>query len=142
MNIKWVWKLKVPPRVQFFWWKIVQGRLLCKSYLYERGVINNVNASCDICTQVLEDANAILISCPYANAQWNELSKLNKGIHVPNSLMDIKGKLFLNQVVPLNKSFMAIISWIIWTGRNDRLFQQVELTPTQLMRKVQGFFFT
>lgn len=23
MNIKWVWKLKVPPRVQFFWWKIV-----------------------------------------------------------------------------------------------------------------------
>lgn len=65
LNVNWVWKLKVPPRVQFFWWKTIWGRLPCKRYLYERGIINETNAYYDICSQVLEDVSHILISYLY-----------------------------------------------------------------------------
>lgn len=98
-------------------------RLPYKSYLYERDIINNVNDSYDICCQVLEDVNYVLIFCLYANACWNELAKLNNDIVVPNSLTDVFGKLSNNQVRTMNKSFIAITTWINWTTRNDRLFQ-------------------
>lgn len=42
------------------------GRLPCKSYLFERGIINEENAYCDICPQVLEDTIHVLFFRPFA----------------------------------------------------------------------------
>lgn len=47
---------------------------------------------------------------------------MNRVIVLPNSLTDVVAMLSTNQVVPLTKALIAI-TWIIWIGRNDKLFQ-------------------
>lgn len=120
----------------------MQKRLPCKSYLFDRGIINIANVYYDICPQVLEDANRVLISYPYATACWNEFTNVKRYIALPDSLMDVESLLIDNQVVALNKSYLALATWIIWNGINVRLFKQVSLLPLHLMRKIQDFIFT
>lgn len=107
MNINWVWKFDVPPRVQLFQWKVMWERLHCKSCLLEKGIINDVNAHYDICNEVPEDVNHVLISCPYATDCWTELTKLKVDIALPTPLMDVANLLSANQLEDQTKSYIS-----------------------------------
>lgn len=68
----WIWKLKVPLRVKFFWWKVQWGRLPCKSFLLFKNLIDQNIACCDLCLASLEDMTHVLIPTlllPYVGAK-------------------------------------------------------------------------
>lgn len=54
---KFVWGARVPPRVQFFAWLLVQERVQCRANLLKKHVLDD--ACCEVCAEE-EDCNHII----------------------------------------------------------------------------------
>lgn len=65
---QWIWKLKVQNRVKFFLWKLVWCRLQCKVVLARRGIISMADQCCDVCPQVEEDCDRVILCCSFARS--------------------------------------------------------------------------
>lgn len=68
--VKFVWKNRGPPRVQFFVWLLVQGRIQFRANLVMKNILED--ASCELCGQV-EDCDHIVFRCPFAASIWSSL---------------------------------------------------------------------
>jgi hypothetical protein len=68
---KFVWKNKAPPRVQFFTWLLIQGRVQCKANLLKKHVVQE--ASCEVCGAAEETATHIIFQYPFAQGFWQTL---------------------------------------------------------------------
>ena len=66
---KGVWKPKVPPRVAFFLWVTVLGKILTAENLRKRNII--IVSWCCMCKTNGESIDHLFIHCPVARELWN-----------------------------------------------------------------------
>ncbi|TVU14105.1 hypothetical protein EJB05_37551, partial [Eragrostis curvula] len=66
-----LWQNCTPPRVQFFTWLLVQGRIKCCTTLLTKHVVNN--ATCELCSNG-ETADHLLLQCPTTTSFWQALN--------------------------------------------------------------------
>jgi hypothetical protein len=67
LNSPWwtkLWKLKIPPKVPIFWWRVLNNFLPCKAELKRRHVAQEDH--CESCGEAGESVFHIAISCPLA----------------------------------------------------------------------------
>ena len=74
--MSWAWKMKVPLRIKFFWWKVLWNWLPCKDLLVKKGNINETMVSCDLCSGSYEDMDHELIICLFLAACWSQAGDL------------------------------------------------------------------
>lgn len=60
------WKLKTPPRLLLFGWKLARNLLPTRANLISRTIINE--SSCLLCSEDREDVNRLLLFCPAIKA--------------------------------------------------------------------------
>ncbi|GJM98521.1 hypothetical protein PR202_ga15544 [Eleusine coracana subsp. coracana] len=65
---KFVWKCRVPQRVRFFGWLMVQGRIQCKSNLLKKNIVDDDNY--DVCGATGEDTDHIMFGCSFTRSFW------------------------------------------------------------------------
>ena len=61
---KWIWKLKILPKIQIFLWKCLHHTLPVKGILSDRGIEGL--GGCDSCPEVRESILHVLRECPVA----------------------------------------------------------------------------
>lgn len=90
-NFCWVWKLQVPMRIKFFWWRVLWNSLPCKGLLSRRHLV-----STDLCRDIPKELNHVLVACPLYMSCW--------------ILLHDKGELpFCPQALP------GLIDYFFWT---------------------------
>jgi hypothetical protein len=81
MWFKRLTKLKVPPKVRIFWWRVIRGFLPCNAELKRRHI--RELGHCEACGNPTEDLYHVLVTCPWAQRFWSELKHtLGKKLHV------------------------------------------------------------
>lgn len=67
-SFAFIWNNFAPPRVMFFGWLLIQGRIQCKTNLERKRVLPD--AVCALCNTENEDTNHIILGCPFAASFW------------------------------------------------------------------------
>jgi hypothetical protein len=67
VNIHFVWKLKVPPKIRFFLWLIVHNKILTRDNLVKRQSIDDL--TCVFCKEE-ETCHHIFAECVVGSNMW------------------------------------------------------------------------
>lgn len=115
-----IWHNCAPPRVKFFGWLLVQGRIQCRLNLVKKNVLTN--SSCELCGQG-ESCDHIMFHCQFALTVWTSL-----GIDTTNATVAALWTVARPTTVPKRHfpGFLLLICWLLWKQRNALVFQQVQ----------------
>jgi hypothetical protein len=131
---KFVWKSKAPPRVQFFAWLLIQGRVQCKANLLKKHVVQE--ATCEVCGATEEMATHIIFQCPFAQGFWQALQfELPEGIST--AMLD---ELSCPAHVPHTQieTLVLLCCWRLWKRRNGVVFRGEHLSKRQLLMECKA----
>ena len=124
-----VWKKLAPPKVEFFMWLALLGKLSTRQRLYEKGMLQEDQTSCPLCAVHPESLDHILLSCSFSQQIWLSISaEFGQNLiaaatfkeHYRN-WMSVPGRKGLQKKVWI-LSFFAV-AWNIWQTRNEVVFQ-------------------
>ncbi|KAL3833965.1 hypothetical protein ACJIZ3_008701 [Penstemon smallii] len=115
---KWIWSLRVPPKVKIFLWRFCHNALPTRMALSRRGV-SIMDTLCPVCNT--EDENLIhtFLHCSYARQFW-AISDFPLYIYNSNAtnaarwIDEVKSKIDNN-----NLGLFIISCWCIWWNRNQ-----------------------
>ncbi|KAG2332380.1 hypothetical protein Bca52824_003560 [Brassica carinata] len=138
---KEVWKLRTSWKIKHFIWQALAGFVTAASSLCDRHCATD--RSCIRCGAEEETINHILFECPPALQCW-ALSDIPSppGVFPCSSLftnLDYLLSRAAKQGVPKEtvEPFLWIV-WFIWKGRNNKLFNGVEVSPLDTLHLALG----
>jgi hypothetical protein len=113
---KFLWLYKAPPKVQFFMWLLIHGRIQCKTNLLRKRVVDN--PICEVCNQMPESTDHIIAECEFATEVWlmlgiifqNGNTGVASAIHETAAPSHIPDKHF--------PTFVVLCCWQLWKRRN------------------------
>ena len=70
-----VWKIHVPPKIQFFTWLSLHGIFPSKDNHFKRAIIAMESTSCSFCNE-LEIQDHILCHCSFTGQVWTSVLKV------------------------------------------------------------------
>jgi hypothetical protein len=135
---EFVWRNNAPPRVKFFGWLLVQGRIHCKANLLKKHIIED--DSCDLCAQSPESCDHLLFGCLAARSFWRHLG------WDPTSLPSAENLWVMPRPDHIPKELFSTLvllcCWNIWNHRHDAGLQtpppQPSKTPSHLQSHLRG----
>eukprot|EP00253_Pinus_taeda_P036032 PITA_36032 len=126
-----IWKLEAIPKVKFFNWLLLKGKVLTAENLKKRGIIGP--SICPNCCSAEEIIQHLFLDCPFARRCWINLSSLgniNWQPHqsIPETILEWRKNCpWKDKRSKLVKRIWAIIPhnllWKIWLTRNKKIFQ-------------------
>jgi hypothetical protein len=75
-----VWKLKVPPKIKVFWWRVLHEFIPSRQILHRRHI--EPIAHCEVCGSDSESMRHVLVDCSIAKTFWFHISA-DTGIKLP-----------------------------------------------------------
>jgi len=119
-----IWKLKVPPKIKNFLWRVCRGCFPTWAHLSSRGVsfpLDYVQ-----CSNNYEDSIHILIECPKVVQVWREANLWDTIDKLLQQDYEIHALIFnfLQNFSTRHCALMATIMWSLWKSRNMKLWQQ------------------
>ncbi|XP_024636402.1 uncharacterized protein [Medicago truncatula] len=143
----WEWlpdtaeRYSVPLKVSVFAWRLIRDRLPTKANLATRGVISANDIFCVSGCGHVETADHLFLSCNTFASLWQQVRDWMGILGVdPIIITDhLVQFIHLAGVGKAKRSFLQLIwllcSWVLWSERNNRLFNKsVNLVP-QLLDK-------
>jgi hypothetical protein len=132
---KELWHAVVPPKVKFFFWLALHGRLWTAERRMRHGLQSH--ASCAMCDQLDETTDHLLCSYVFSREVWYRLL-LQMGFPVmapspDDSLLDWWLRTRDTFPETLRRSFdslVLLVSWCLWKERNHRTFDHRASTTT------------
>ncbi|XP_026431410.1 uncharacterized protein LOC113328545 [Papaver somniferum] len=130
---KFVWNSIIPPKVFFFVWCAVHGKLNTKDLLLRKGM--TLDQECIMCGDAIETSGHLLLHCKVTYKLWLNLIPTGWCWIIPNSFLDlVQGWQQLNQssnslywnLIP------AAVVWVIWGERNARTFESSHTFKTDI----------
>lgn len=133
-----LWKIKAPPKLKHFLWRVNSGALAVKTQLQTRGI--QLNPTCSVCGQGVESICHVLFHCETAKEVWN-LSNVP-----PPPAGWSQNSVFLNlhyllkcsknktMGVASRQSFPWIL-WQLWKARNAFCYENVSPEPMVVIRR-------
>ncbi|CAN1826521.1 hypothetical protein LINPERHAP1_LOCUS31589, partial [Linum perenne] len=120
-------------------WKIYLGKVATQDNLQRRGF--TLANRCVLCGSNEESVQHLFLSCSFAFDVWTLVSsKLSiHGPH-PSSLAGfIKGWKEVNcskRFISVKRAILHAVFWYIWLERNNRIFRDVDCSPTSTTIKL------
>ncbi|XP_057426510.1 uncharacterized protein LOC130719933 [Lotus japonicus] len=119
-----VWKLKIPKKVQHFIFRLVNKSLPCQHNLKRRGVL--VAPICPLCGECLEETPShIFLQCNWVRQVWFASPM---SIRYGDIQVDIDKWLYLLSSAGEREVIdqVAMLLWSIWKARNDSTFKRIK----------------
>jgi hypothetical protein len=136
---KSIWRTKVPLKVAFFAWTAAQGKILTLDNLRKKRVI--VIDRCCMCKMNGESVDHLLLHCEVARVLWNAIfSRFSLSWIMPLRVVDLFACWWTggrSRSVVVWKMVPCCLMWCLWRERNDRQFEDKEITIEDLI----SFFF-
>ena len=143
-SIHFPWKSMIPPRVAFFSWSAVLGRILTRDNLFRRG-ISMIDGDV-MCKHNGEDVDHLLLHCPIVSKMWSLVFCLF-GIHwvMPLRVMDLlvswQGSFGRYCNAAIWKIVPYCLMWCMWWEKNARSFEDREWSILELKSSSCSSFF-
>jgi hypothetical protein len=141
LGAKELWKACVPPKVKFFLWLAIHGRLWIAEHRKHHGLQDD--GACVLCGELLETTDHLILSCVYAReVWWRALHHIHLQHLVP--IADDKLRpwwLWTRALLPsgLSRSFdslVLLICWNLWKERNSRTFDRTHTWTAALLETI------
>jgi hypothetical protein len=138
-----IWDTKIEGKVKFFLWLILQNRLWTGQRLQDRGWPHN--DKCALCNLILEDANHLVLACPYALEVWQGfVTTHNTVTSIAQRSTTIAGwwkkiARFRKNKTKKELTTIAVYTiWHLWKERNRRIFEDCSCSPTGLLAQIRA----
>ncbi|XP_026442367.1 uncharacterized protein LOC113341864 [Papaver somniferum] len=122
---EFVWVHGIPPKVNFFLWCDVHGRLNSQDRLQYKGV--DIDSSCRLCGDSTESQDHILLHCKVAHKVWSSVTPSdNWAWAVPDSFYNL-ASCWNNTPLSGNAKMvwkLLPVVWVLWKERNCRVFEE------------------
>uniref|UniRef100_A0A803NYG4 Reverse transcriptase domain-containing protein n=1 Tax=Cannabis sativa TaxID=3483 RepID=A0A803NYG4_CANSA len=123
-----LWKLKIPPKVKNFMWRLVSNTLPTCLQLITKHV--DISSNCPVCKCHPESASHAIISCSFASSCWQYahptvaiVSNTTAGTWLCN--------VFQTSDVE-TKCRIAMLCWAIWQARNSLVWNKKVSSPQRV----------
>jgi hypothetical protein len=113
-----VWKLIIPPRVQFFLWLMSKDKILTRDSLGRRRRLDD--QTCLFCGE--ESVAHLFFGCVVARRAWEVLSAV-LGVQVGYNFESVAKLWLCNKKFGMCNVFTSAVCWSIWKLRNSLCFQ-------------------
>ena len=139
---KFCWQGVCPPKVEFFVWQLLKGRVLVKQVLNKFGISSIVSLACPLCNEEDESVDHLFIQCRLAWKIWS------KGMGwwgvqgcITKSMVEWAagwGSLCPSRECKRAWSslFFATV-WTIWEVRNNKVFNNGESEMSLALDSIQ-----
>jgi len=141
-----VWKLEALPKIKFFIWALLKGKILTTENLQKIGI--NGPSRCPNCYGAEETMHHLFVDCPYAvdcwkklslidNLPWNSQHSIGEVIHVWKKSCPWKNKRS-NLVKRVWNTLPYTMLWSIWLARNQKTFKDKSSTTRIVCNKAKN----
>jgi len=126
---EWLWKLRLPYRIQIFLWLLFHRTLLTSVERFRRRL--STDSQCEVCLEGEEDLDHLLRQCPNALDVWHVIHSIGLcGAAADTSLKEwLLANLTDIHVDPNWPTKFAITLWYIWKWRCSMCLGSTELIP-------------
>jgi len=137
------WHHQVPLKVSIFAWRLLRDRLPTKANLATRGVLTYEATLCVTGCGHVETSDHLFLSCSTTVLLWQQVRNWIRCMGADsNNLSDhLRQFTYLTGGGKAKRSFMQFIwllcTWVVWTERNNRLFNNVVTDVSRLLDKVK-----
>ncbi|CAH1422925.1 unnamed protein product [Lactuca virosa] len=135
------WSKEVPIKVNCFLWRAIQQRIASMTGLRARG-IKIQTTMCGACINVEEDADHILVRCPFAknvrDKTFNWCGIQNQSFNSIDELLRFAAN--WGRRPKMKARFHTIcygLVWNLWKYRNDQMFNQVFISPSYGVEQIK-----
>jgi len=124
------WMKLAPPKVEFFMWLALLGKLNTKEVLWRKGILQEDQLECPFCSAPKETVDHILMDCPTSWEIWSLIAKdMHQNIPKPMTFRQhFEGWITRKWNNTIMKKFWQstffAIAWSLWKMRNEVVFQQ------------------
>ncbi|KAG7592953.1 Ribonuclease H domain [Arabidopsis thaliana x Arabidopsis arenosa] len=131
------WQVQCPPKIRHFLWQILTGCVPVTENLRKRGV--NCDVGCSRCGAPEETINHTLFQCHPARQIW-ALSQIPTvmGNFPTESIFANMDHLFWRVPSEFDSSAFPWIIWYIWKARNEKIFENVDSDPLEVLRLAEN----
>nr|VDD50841.1 unnamed protein product [Brassica oleracea] len=130
-----VWKIKAPSKMKHFLWQVISGCVATAERLTYRPM--STDMICPRCAGPVESINHLLFECPQALQVWALSDYMSLPGYFPStSIYQNMNFLFWKrkEVAPLRPQFDTFPCWYIWKARNDKLFNEKDVSPIDTLQ--------
>lgn len=125
-NWERIWKLKIPPKIHFFIWKIERSVLPTADFLTRR-LGNSMSPNCKWCNMNVENQDHLLWNCSLARGVWNLVAdwwslNVSQKLKIRSSIWESVNMFFSSKVRNGWIISLAAGLWSIWLSRNKLIF--------------------
>jgi len=127
------WLNLAPPKVEFFMWLAILGKLNTRENLWKKGILKEDQISCPFCAEQVETLDHILMACPVSWGVWVLIAKdMQQNISKPETFKQhferwITRRWKSTTMKKFWQSVVFAIAWSLWNMRNEVIFQQKEV---------------
>ena len=124
MHVSALWHIKIPPRVHFFLWQLINNKVLTRDNLAKRRKVED--PSCLFCSEP-ESVQHLFFDCVVAAQCWKVISDAI-GTTVGFDLATIGQYWLSNKRHCVLNIVTSAMFWSLWKLRNEILFQNIGWT--------------
>ncbi|CAN7093652.1 unnamed protein product, partial [Brassica rapa subsp. narinosa] len=134
---KAIWKIRAPPKLKHFLWRVLSGAVPVKERLNSRGL--QLDSRCSLCHGHSESICHLLFSCPFAKEVWNR-----SGVQLPAAGFS-SSSVFLNvyHLICVNgrrshhkqNRIFPWVMWQVWKARNILHFEKTQTSSEMASSK-------
>ncbi|KAG7564174.1 Ribonuclease H domain [Arabidopsis suecica] len=127
------WQVHCPPKIRHFLWQILTGCVPVTENLRKRGIV--CDTGCARCGEPVETINHTLFQCHPARQIW-ALSQVPTamGNFPTDSIFTNLDHLFWRIPSEFDSSAFPWIIWYIWKARNEKIFENIDKDPLEVLR--------
>lgn len=126
------WNIQAPPKIKHFVWRLLRGCLPTMQRLVQKGIDYVLQNAVSAATTLRMIGTCSLIAQQRAIHTWQAAglwSLIEPRINTEDGLDDIIFNM-LQQLQPAQQSLLSIILWSIWKQRNDKIWNNLDISPT------------
>lgn len=122
----------MPNEHKVFFWLLLKDRLSTRDLLRRKNMALD-SCACELCIlQRLETVTHLFLRCNFAKACW---ASIGVSVITSRPLVHIINLIRSKLAVPFFMEITILMSWCIWTTRNDRLFNNEDSSVDSCRRK-------
>ena len=134
--VKDIWMGSISPKLKLFMWTILQNALPLGENLKRRSLL--ANTKCPRCDEE-ETAMHLFFECDFAKKVW-ELIPLKNAVHLAaeetfQGAINIFRRVSCLPPAGISEDILPWICWVIWTSRNNLIFENRRLSPEETATK-------
>ncbi|KAJ8445424.1 hypothetical protein Cgig2_031237 [Carnegiea gigantea] len=137
-----VWINLAPPKVEFFSWIALLGKLT-KHKLLRKGIISDQDLICNFCGIHNEDLDHVLVTCAFSWSIWSRfIQALDRQMDKKDTFRQLYEAWLAQRINNKIKkkiwttTFFAV-SWSLWMKRNGVVFEQQDLDAETLYHAIK-----